>query len=75
LISYGNPFDRQSFLEELPYYIEKGWGSYRDLIELSMKDFLEIRTALESKYNKEKVENSLGNGFGGNFGSGGIPNF
>ena len=39
--------------------MEKGWGSYNELIDLSMKDFIEIRIALESKANKEKLEQSV----------------
>lgn len=64
LISYGEPFDRRDFLKNISYYVEKGWGSYSELIELTMKDFIEIRIGLESKANEEKLNNSVnGNGF------------
>lgn len=66
LISYGNPFDRRDFLENISYYVEKGWGSYKELIELSMKDFIEIKIGLESKANKEKLEQSLNDNMGMN---------
>ena len=61
LISYGKPFDRRDFFENLSYYVEHNWGSYNELIELTMKDFIEIRIGLESKANREKLENSLSN--------------
>ena len=41
-------------------YVEKGWGSYFELINMTVKDFVEIRIGLESKMNKEKLEKSLG---------------
>lgn len=45
----------------ISYYVEKGWGSYSELIELSMKDFLEIKVGLESKAAEEKLaEQGLG---------------
>lgn len=57
---YGKPFNRLSFLENVSYYIEKGWGSYFDLINMTVKDFVEIRIGLESRMAKEKLEKSLG---------------
>lgn len=57
---YGKPFSRLSFLENVSYYVEKGWGSYFELINMTVKDFVEIRIGLESKMNKEKLEKSLG---------------
>lgn len=44
----------------ISYFVEKGWGSYSELIELSMKDFLEIKVGIESKINEEKLQGSLG---------------
>ena len=44
----------------IPYYVEKGWGSYNELIELSMKDFIEIRVGLESKQQEDQISKSLG---------------
>lgn len=59
-MTYGKPFSRLNFLENIGYYIEKGWGSYNELTEMTVKDFVEIRIGLESKMNKEKLEKSLG---------------
>ena len=59
LISYGKPFDRRDFLKGISTYVEKGWGSYTELIQLSMKDFIEIKIGLESKINEEKIDQSL----------------
>lgn len=59
-MTYGKPFSRLNFLENIEYYIEKGWGSYNELIEMTVKDFVEIRVGLESKMNREKLEKSLG---------------
>ena len=44
----------------LDYYVEKGWGSYKELIELSMRDILEIKVGIESKMQEEKLAESLG---------------
>ena len=44
----------------LDYYVEKGWGTYKELIELSMRDIIEIRIGIESKLQEEKVAKSLG---------------
>ena len=46
----------------MSYYVEKGWGSYKELIELTMRDFIEIRTGIESKMREEELEKSLSGG-------------
>ena len=58
-MNYGNPFDRLSFFENISYYIEKGWGSYKELIGWTMKDFIEIKMGIESKARKAQLEQSL----------------
>ena len=40
---------------DVAYYVEHGWGSYKELIELSMKDFLEIKIAIVSKQQEEML--------------------
>ena len=62
LIDYGKPFDRKDFLKNLSYYVEKGWGSYKELIELSMKDFIEIRVGIISKMQEEQIEKAKNSG-------------
>ena len=47
-MTYGKPFSRLNFYENIDFYIEKGWGSYNDLINMTVKDFVEIRIGLES---------------------------
>lgn len=64
-ISFGNPFDRRDFLKNVSYYVEKGWGSYNELIDLSMKDFIEIKIGLESKAMEEKIDESTSSGMHG----------
>ena len=44
----------------LDYYVEKGWGTYTELINLSMRDIIEIKVGIESKMQEEKVAKSLG---------------
>lgn len=44
----------------IPYYVEKGWGSYNELINMTMKDFIEIKVGLESKQQEEQISKSLG---------------
>lgn len=40
------------------YYVKNGWGSYKELCELSMYDLREIKIAIESKNQEEKLENA-----------------
>lgn len=55
----GDPFSRLDFLKNLPYFIEHGWGSYNELIELTMKDFIEIVIGIESREREAELEKSL----------------
>ena len=59
-MTYGKPFDRKQFLMDVAYYVDHGWGSYKELIELSMKDFLEIKIGIESRMQEEQIEKALG---------------
>lgn len=45
---------------DVQYYIEHGWGSYKELIELSMRDFLEIKISIDSKQQEEQVQRAIG---------------
>jgi len=49
-------------LKNLGYYVEKGWGSYKELISLTMKDFIEIGIGIESKMQEEMLEKSKNSG-------------
>lgn len=40
----------------LTYYVEKGYCSYKEAMEMSMKDFIELKIAIESKKQEEQVE-------------------
>ena len=62
MIDYGKPFDRKDFLKNVSYYIEHHWGSYKELIELTMKDFIEIRVGIESKMQEEQLEKAMSDG-------------
>ena len=42
------------------YYIEKGWGTYQELINLSMRDIAEIKIGIESKQQEEQLSKALG---------------
>ena len=44
----------------LIYYLDHGWGTYKELIELTMKDFIEFRIAIESKQQEEQVSQITG---------------
>lgn len=59
-MTYGRPFDRKEFLKELPYYIEHGYCSYREALEMTMKDFLEIKIGLDSKEQEKQMEEFMG---------------
>lgn len=50
------------FYKYVSYYIEKGWGTYKELIELSMRDFIEIRIGIESKMREDELAKSLSEG-------------
>ena len=59
---YGKPFDRKDFFMNIGYYIEKGWGSYKELISLSMRDISEIKIGIESKMQEEQIAKALNGG-------------
>lgn len=61
-MQYGKPFDRKDFFMNIGYYIEKGWGSYKELISLSLRDISEIKIGIESKQQEEMLEKALGSG-------------
>lgn len=61
-MQYGKPFDRKDFFMNIGYYIEKGWGTYKELISLSMRDISEIKIGIESKMQEEQIAKALGGG-------------
>ena len=54
----GHPFDRKRLFMLFEYYVSKGWGSYKELCDLTMYDLKEIKIAIESKRQEEKLENA-----------------
>ena len=57
---WGHPFSRKRFLMEVGDYIKAGWGSYSELIQLTMYDLREIRIGIESRQQEEKLLQALG---------------
>ena len=55
----GEPFDRLDFYKNVSYYVEHHWGSYLELIEMTMKDFIEISIGLKSKEREEELNQSI----------------
>ncbi len=45
---------------EVGSYIDAGWGTYSELIQLSMYDLREIKIGIESKQQEEKLNRALG---------------
>lgn len=45
---------------EVGDYIKAGWGSYSELIQLTMYDLREIRIGIESRQQEEKLLQALG---------------
>jgi len=45
---------------EIGDYIKAGWGSYTELIQLSMRDLKEIKVGIESRNQEEKLAQALG---------------
>lgn len=41
------------------YYVEKGWGTYKDLISLTMRDIAEIKVGIESRQQEDQVSKLL----------------
>jgi len=41
------------------YYIEHHWGTYNDLVQLSMRDLIEIRIGIESKKQEEQIQEAF----------------
>lgn len=46
----------------IDYYVEKGWGTYKELISLTMRDLSEIKIGIESRRQEEELAKSLGGG-------------
>ena len=44
------------------YYVEKGWGTYKELISLSMRDIAEIKVGIESRQQEDQLTKVLGSG-------------
>lgn len=44
---------------EIGDYIKAGWGSYTELIQLSMRDLREIKIGIESKQQEEQLSKVL----------------
>jgi hypothetical protein len=61
-VDYGKPFNRKDFFMNIGYYIEKGWGSYKELISLSMRDIAEIKIGIESRQQEDMLSKALGGG-------------
>lgn len=57
----GRTFDRKRFLQYLEGFIQRGYGSYKELISLSMRDLIEIKISIESKQQEEQLNASLSN--------------
>lgn len=55
----GRTFDRKRFLQYLEGFIQRGYGSYKELISLSMRDLIEIKISIESKQQEDQLSNSL----------------
>ena len=49
------PFDRKRVLMTIDELIQKHYGSYKELITLTIKDLNEINIVLESKEAEEKL--------------------
>ena len=62
-MTYGKPFDRKDFFKNIGYYVEKGWGSYKELIEFTMRDIAEIKIGIESAQQEDQVSQVLGSTF------------
>ena len=59
-MTYGKPFDRKKTLCSLEFYVEHHWGSYEELINLTVKDLREIKIAVESNRQEEQIEQIRG---------------
>ena len=57
---WGHPFSRKQFLMEIGDYIKAGWGTYSELIQLTMLDLREIKIGIESRNQEEKLLHVLG---------------
>ena len=52
---YGKPFDRKRFFMEIGDYIEKGWFSYDEVLNYTIRDLSEIKIGIESRQQEETV--------------------
>lgn len=54
-------FDRKEILMLIDTYVQKHYGSYKELISLTMRDLIEIGIAIRSKEQEEQLSEALGN--------------
>lgn len=45
---------------EIGSFIEAGWGTYSEIIQLSMYDLREIKIGIESKQQEDRLSRALG---------------
>lgn len=45
---------------EIGDFIKAGWGSYTELIELTIRDLREIKIGIESRQQEEQLSKALG---------------
>lgn len=54
-MTYGKPFDRKKFLMDIGDYIKAGWGTYKELINLTIRDISEIKIGIESRQQEDQL--------------------
>lgn len=53
------PFDRKELLMLIDTYIQKKYGTYKELISLTLRDLIEIGIAIESKEQEQQIAEAL----------------
>ena len=53
------PFDRKQMLMYIDNFIKAGYGHYKDIVSLTLKDLIELEVVIKSKQDEEKLSQAL----------------
>ena len=55
----GRPFNRRDFFKDIDYYVKNCYGSYKELISLTIRDISELKIGIQSKQQEQDLEKAL----------------
>ena len=55
----GRPFNRRDFFKDIEYNVKNDYGSYKELISLTIRDISELKIGIQSKQQEQDLEKAL----------------